>query len=93
MIPTMMLFGLLFGRWWKTALVIAALGWPLLLMIDGSLDSDGPWLLASLLGMANTAVGVAVHQLILLLWRRTRKLSRKPKDGEQATIFGGRGRA
>jgi hypothetical protein len=33
MIPTMILFGLVFGRWWRVTLVAAALGWPLLLVV------------------------------------------------------------
>lgn len=28
MIPTMLLFGLVLGHWWKTCLVIATLSWP-----------------------------------------------------------------
>lgn len=80
MIPTMIVYGLVVGRWWKTALLTATLGWPTLLLIQGPLQS-GPgfltWsvLLAAFLGLANAAVGVGVHQGILALirWLRSSK--------------------
>lgn len=34
MTPTMLLLGILLGRWWKTYLVVGTLGWPLLLWLD-----------------------------------------------------------
>src|SRR6266508_4391883 len=38
MIPTLILFGLVFGRWWRLCLTAAALGWPVLLVVS---DGDG----------------------------------------------------
>jgi hypothetical protein len=35
MIPTLLLFGLIFGRWWRLSLIAAAIGWPLLLVATG----------------------------------------------------------
>ncbi|KXK61541.1 hypothetical protein AWW66_13220 [Micromonospora rosaria] len=72
MIPTLILFGLLLGRWWRTSLIVAAVGWPLLL-VAGDGTTVGPALIgASGLAVANTAVGVLVHQGILRMIRATR---------------------
>ena len=82
MIPTMILLGLVFGRWWKPTLVIGTFFWPLMLMWDGvyqqTLDPEvhtqggvvGLTLGAALLGLANTGIGVALHQSVLALLRR-----------------------
>lgn len=77
MIPTMIIFGLLTGRWWRSALVAAAVLWPLLLVISGVSDhAPGPFALvltqASILTVANTGVGVAIHQVLLYLVRKLR---------------------
>lgn len=62
MIPTLILFGLVAGRWWRWSLAAAALLWPGLLVATDVLPV-GPGLLgASGLAVANTAVGVLVHQ-------------------------------
>jgi hypothetical protein len=77
MIPTMILFGLVFGRWWRFALVAAAIGWPVLLLATGVL-TPGPGLLgASGLAVANAGVGVVVHQAGL---RAVRLLTRRTAD-------------
>lgn len=77
MIPTMIVFGLLTGRWWRSALVAAAVLWPLLLVISGVSDhAPGPLALmlaqAGILAIANTGVGVAIHQVLLYLARKLR---------------------
>ena len=59
MIPTMLLFGLVVGRWWKTCLVVGTLGWPLLLWFDNIIESPNEFLGAAGLAALNTAVGVA----------------------------------
>jgi hypothetical protein len=81
-IPTMIVFGLVFGRWWKLALIVGTVFWPLLLMWDGvyvqSSDPDvtmtGGWLGltmgAAFLGFLNTGIGVSLHQGVLALLRR-----------------------
>ena len=82
MIPTMMVFGLVLGRWWKSALIAAAIFWPVLLVVTRVLPSGsdvGPFLvdvlLASGLAAANAAVGVGIHQLVLYVFRRVRSKS------------------
>ncbi|MFC3501452.1 hypothetical protein ACFOOK_10865 [Micromonospora krabiensis] len=73
MIPTLLLFGLLTGRWWRLSLVLAALLWPALLLADGSM-TVGPALLgAAALAVANTAVGVLVHRGVRWALRRPRR--------------------
>ena len=73
MIPSMILLGLVLGRWWRTALVTSAVVW-LLLAWGPVRDAPGALLpglaLAVLAGVANAAVGVAVHQALLWVVRR-----------------------
>jgi len=72
MIPTMILVGLITGRWWRLALIAAAIFWPVLLLVDGVMGLSAGLLAAALLGAVNAAVGVAVHQALLWLVRRVR---------------------
>lgn len=72
MIPTMILFGLSFGRWWRAALIAAALIWPLILVAADVMPLDWDLLSAAGLAVANVSVGVLVHQAILRLSRRIR---------------------
>lgn len=69
-------FGLLAGRWWKAALVIGVVYWPVLLVANDVLpwEGIGP---AAALGLANTAVGVLVHQAVLRTIRSVRRLRRR----------------
>jgi hypothetical protein len=73
MIPTMMLVGLVFGRWWRTTLIAAAVLWPALVAWTAGPVTVGQVIGASLLGVANAAVGVLVHQAVLWLVRRRRQ--------------------
>ena len=68
MIPTMILLGLVLGRWWWAALVAALIGWPTLLLVT---DIIGPSEIpvAALLALLNAAVGVAVAQVALRIYR------------------------
>jgi hypothetical protein len=72
MVPTLLLLGLLLGRWWRTTLLIAVVGWPLLLLVDGAIDPG--WGLAGAAGVAavNTGIGVLVHQALSWCVRRLR---------------------
>ena len=77
MIPTLILFGLVFGHWWKTTLVVAAVGWPLLLIVTG-VDSGLDFALgAAALALANAAVGILVHQALWLLVRGVTSVGRR----------------
>ncbi len=74
MIPTMLALGLVLGWWWRTALVVAAVIWPIMLVLSGAvlLTTDGlaPLAVGALLAVANAAVGVAVIQGVRWLVRR-----------------------
>lgn len=75
MIPTMILFGLVFGRWWKLAIAAGALVWTVVILTvaDTSVGNGGVLGTAAALGAANAAVGVAAHQAGLWLVRRLRR--------------------
>jgi hypothetical protein len=68
-IPTMMLFGLVLGRWWRVALVTAAIGWPLLLVATDVVAFNAGLIGAAVLAVANAGVGVLAHQGCLGAYR------------------------
>jgi hypothetical protein len=72
----MVVFGLAFGRWWRTALAIAALGWPAVLIAMGIVDTLASSVAAAGLSLLNAGLGVLVHQGLLRLARQTRATSR-----------------
>ena len=91
MIPTMMVFGLVLGRWWRFALISAAVAWPLLLWADGVFSDLGrTWwqslgllVSAALLAAVNAGVSVAVHQGALYLIRGVSRLFRANRAGAE----------
>jgi hypothetical protein len=74
-IPTMVLLGLVLGRWWWAALVAAAVGWPLLLVVTNVVPLDAGLIGAAALATVNAAVGVVVHQGGLIAYRHLRDRS------------------
>jgi hypothetical protein len=69
-IPTLILFGLVFGRWWRSALAGAALAWPALLVATDVMGVEPGLLGAAALAVANAGVGVLLHQAFLrMVWR------------------------
>ena len=72
MIPTMIVFGMVFGRWWKMAIAVGAVLWPTSLVFTGVIGVADVLGVAAL-GALNTAVGVAVHQVALWLVRTIRR--------------------
>jgi hypothetical protein len=69
----LILFGLVFGRWWRFSLIAAALGWPVVLVATDVM-SVGPGLFgASGLAIVNTGVGVLIHQGVLRNVRQVRR--------------------
>ncbi|MDX1621580.1 MAG: hypothetical protein R3320_11345 [Nitriliruptorales bacterium] len=81
MIPTLILAGLVFGRWWRTVLAVTTVAWPLLLLVEGIMDLEWGLLGAAGLALINTAVGMGVHQAVLQMVRRLRT----PDDAGMAT--------
>ena len=64
MVPTLLLLGLVLGRWWRTTLLIAVLGWPLLLLVDGTIEPGRNVAGAALVALVNAGIGVLVHQAV-----------------------------
>jgi hypothetical protein len=73
MIPTMIVLGLLLGRWWALALVAGGIVWPVVLLGTGVIEPGTPLLGAAVLGFLNAGVGALLHQGILRLVRRRRR--------------------
>lgn len=73
MIPTMILFGVIFGRWWRITLVAAALAWPLLLVATDVVAFSTSLIGAAALAVVNAGGGVLVHQGALLSYRHLRR--------------------
>ena len=69
MIPTMIVFGLILGRWWRPTLILAALIWPAMLVADNVMRVQPGLLAAAGLGALNAGVGILVHQIFLWLVR------------------------
>jgi hypothetical protein len=74
MVPTMILFGLVLGRWWRSALLLGALIWPALLLVDGVYGVEAGLLGAAAIGVTSTALGVALRQAVLAVIRRAKGL-------------------
>lgn len=72
-IPSMIVFGLVFGRWWRSALVLSAVIWDALLVAGGAMGFELGLLGAALLAVANAAIGVLVHQGALQAYRWLRR--------------------
>ncbi|WP_341717282.1 hypothetical protein QQG74_25815 [Micromonospora sp. FIMYZ51] len=78
MIPTLILFGLVFGRWWRSALAVTAIGWPALLVATSTLGVEPRLLIATGFALLNTGVGVLIHQGVWWLFRNLRNQGRAP---------------
>jgi len=61
-IPTLILVGLVFGRWWRITIPAAVVGWVALLMVDQIGSGFSFAIEAGLLAVANTVVGVLLLQ-------------------------------
>jgi len=76
-IPTVIALGFVLGRWPKLALAVAASGWPVLLLVTGTLDqssdSAGQAILAAFWASANAGVGILAHQALLWSVRLVRR--------------------
>lgn len=67
MIPTLLLVGVVLGRWWRIVVPLAVVGWVVLLIATG-VDSGLVFVVeAGLLAAANVIVGVLVNQAVRAL--------------------------
>jgi hypothetical protein len=69
-IPTLILIGLVFGRWWRFVIPAAAVGWAVLLIATGVGSGFVFALGAAALALPNVVAGVLVHQALWLMVRR-----------------------
>ena len=82
MIATLIVFGLIFGRWWKTALIVGTVSWVVLLLVSDIIEARLAVIaVATLLAFLNTGLGVSVHQAVLHVVRRFRRSSNAPELG------------
>lgn len=71
MIPTLIVGGLVLGRWWRTALAAGVVFWVMWLLASSTLELAAvPG--AAGLALVNTGVGVLAHQAALQTLRRIR---------------------
>lgn len=70
MIPTLIVVGLVLGRWWIIPPV--ALLWSIVLALTGVLSGTQDLVAAALIGALNVAVGVLVHKGIAWPFARLR---------------------
>lgn len=62
MIPSLIVVGLLLGKWWRVVIPVAAIGWAGLLVGTG-VDSGLTFILGAVaLGLINVTLGVLVFQ-------------------------------
>jgi hypothetical protein len=80
-IPTILLVGLLFGRWWKIAVPLAVVGWPTLLIATGVESGSGFAINAGALAAANVVVGVLAYQAMRVIVRRLAAVARHAASG------------
>jgi hypothetical protein len=81
MIPTMILLGFVLGRWRWLSLVIAAVGWPVILLVTNVLHVYYRLIEAAALAAANAAVGVLIYQGCARTVRALR--GRSPRPGSR----------
>ncbi len=78
MIPTLIVFGLVFGRRPWRCLAVAVVAWPLLLVATGILGLERSLAGAAGLAILNSLVGVAIHQGLTWAIRRRGRAGHAP---------------
>ncbi|HEX6335595.1 MAG TPA: hypothetical protein VFZ85_01455 [Jiangellaceae bacterium] len=76
MIPTLIVFGLVFGRWWRLSLAVAAVGWPAALVAGDVMELEVGLVGAAGVAVLNTGAGVLVHHAVRHAVRRIRARQR-----------------
>lgn len=72
MIPVLLFVGAVLGRWWRATLIIAAVGWPALLVATDVMHLEPDLLAAAALAVGNVGVGLLLHHAIAWAWRSAR---------------------
>jgi hypothetical protein len=75
MIPTLLLVGVVLGRWWRVVLPLAVVGW-IVLLIATDVGSGFRFVVeAGLLAAANVIVGAILNQAVRALVHRIHPVS------------------
>lgn len=74
MIPVLLFVGAVLGRWWRATLIIAAVGWPALLVAMDVMHLESDLLAAAALAVANVGIGLLLHHAIAWAWRSARTI-------------------
>jgi hypothetical protein len=77
MVPTLLIVGFVFGRWWRLAAPIAILGWPVWLIVAGVGSGPAFALGATVVAVFNVAVGVLAYHLLRKLARHLSAAARR----------------
>ena len=72
MIPTMLVVGLVLGRWWWATIPLGTIAWVVATIATGAVSTFGGALGAAAFGAVNVAVGALLYQALALLIRRVR---------------------
>jgi hypothetical protein len=68
-VPTLLLAGLVFGKWWRISIPAATIGWAVLLLADGTVSDLTHFAGAAWFGFINVTVGALVFQAVRLAFR------------------------
>ncbi len=83
MVPTMIVFGLVLGRWWRSAILFGTAFWMVVVAAVTGASTAGALGAAAAVGAINATAGAAAHQGGLWLVRRARRagwsLRRRPR--------------
>jgi len=79
-IPVMIVFGAVLGRWWRWSIPAGGVVWAVLLLATHAMVGSSPsiWFEAIVLGIANTAVGAALFLLASRVARTVRPVHDAP---------------
>ena len=80
LVPSLILFGMLFGHWWRSVIPTATVGWPLLLVATGTTTFGTGLLIGAGLAFLNTSVGVVINRGVVWMGRRVQRRSRSSPD-------------
>lgn len=72
MIPVLLFLGAVLGRWWRATLIVAAVGWPAMLLVTDVMHLELDLLGAAALAVGNVGVGLLLHHAIAWAWRSVR---------------------
>jgi hypothetical protein len=77
MVPTLLIVGFLFGRWWRLVAPVAILGWPAWLIAVGVGSGPGFALGATVVAAFNVTVGVLAYHILRTLARHITAAARR----------------